>query len=185
MTEEKKKLYSYTLEFKLDVLKDVDNGEMSMRQYARKHGISPSCIRDWKIARPKYEEKKKDHSISIEKIRKLSHGGPQPNEQLETELLEWFLDRQEKHLRIKDKFIRAKARALASTIPGLSTFSASNGFIENFKNRNDIGSRAASNMKPLPPNAPELVTEFFSTVDSISNKYKVVANDLNDLCLES
>jgi transposase-like protein len=100
MTEEKKKHHSYTLEFKLDVLKDVDNGEMSMRQYARKHGLSPLCIRDWKIARPKYEEKKKDHSISIEKIRRVSHGGPQPNEQLETELLEWFLERQEKHLRI-------------------------------------------------------------------------------------
>jgi Helix-turn-helix domain len=53
----------YTLEFKLDVLKDVDNGEMSMRQYARKHGISPSCIRDWKIARPKYSTKRRKRTI--------------------------------------------------------------------------------------------------------------------------
>jgi transposase-like protein len=50
MTEEKTKHYSYTVDYKLAVLKDVDKGEMSIRKYAKKHGIPESCIRDWKKA---------------------------------------------------------------------------------------------------------------------------------------
>jgi hypothetical protein len=118
-----------------------------------------------KKQRLEYEGIKNDLSMSIEKIL---HCGPMPNEQLEKELMQWFLDKQKHHLRVKDKFIHAKALSLASTIPGLSDFKASKGYVGKFKNRNDIASRVASNLKPLPPNAPDLVTDFLAQLIVLS-----------------
>ena len=126
---------SFTLRRKLNIIRGADSTELSLNKYAQSKGITDSMLRKWRKNRTKFEEIAKDTSRSVANVRRLPGAGNKPHPLLEERLLQWFRERRDENLLIKDKDLANVAKSIAYEL-GITNFSASHGFIQRFKKRN-------------------------------------------------
>ena len=93
---------------------------------------------DWALKENELNSIKDNQGKSIHITRRVGNAGNKCHAQLDERLFSWFIERSNKNLQIKDKFIRIKALSIAKEYPELSTFKASNRFLENFKSCHNI-----------------------------------------------
>jgi len=137
----RRKLHSYTLEFKLNAISEVKKGK-SKEATARKFGVAPKRIREWY----KQEEKLKamaSHSSQSQRKR-LDGGGRRPLlDTLEERVYEWIESMRSRRLRVTRKMVKREALKIFSNEGGQDydsnpEFVASNGWLRNFFNRHRI-----------------------------------------------
>ena len=103
----RRKLHSYTLEFKLNAIGEVKKSK-SKEATARKFGVAPKRIREW----CKQEEKLKamaSHS-SQSQCKRLDGGGRRPLlDTLEERVFEWIESMRSRRLRVTRKMVKREA----------------------------------------------------------------------------
>ena len=136
----RRKLHSYTLEFKLSAIGEVKKGK-SKEAAARKFGVAPKRIREW----CKQEDKLKamvSHSSQSQRKR-LDGGGRRPLlDTLEERVYEWIESMRSRRLRVTRKMVKREALKIFSNEGGQGDskpeFVASNGWLRNFFKRHRI-----------------------------------------------
>ena len=130
---------SYTVEFKLSVIKwHKEKGE-SIRKTAREYQIDRKRIREWL----KQEDELNSNSRGSDaKKRRISHGGEVISHEVDFGVLDYLLSLRERgipvyNIDIKDKALEI-ARDLAEGNSRLSEFKASDGWLRCWKKRNRI-----------------------------------------------
>jgi Tc5 transposase DNA-binding domain len=107
---------SYTLKFKHDVINEYQPGFMGkgFAAIAKKYGgLSSGAIRGWYKNREEIARVLQNRDIETRASRTLSGTGRSGKYQdVEEVVKEWILERNKKGLRVKDQYIRAKARRM-------------------------------------------------------------------------
>jgi Tc5 transposase DNA-binding domain/DDE superfamily endonuclease/CENP-B N-terminal DNA-binding domain len=185
----KTKRHSYTLKQKLNIVNEYAPGVKGKGYWAlsRKYNITTSTIRGWCQQKDKMIDCLTDPNVSTKVARRLKGGGRKHEfMELELVLIAWIKERNQKGLRVKEKYIQIKALQIAEEM-GLSDpdneklpFKASNGWIANFKKRNHFVSRRQTTSRVLPKDADMLVRAFHESVqDLIEEKNIKDKNILN------
>ncbi len=175
-----KKRKSYTLHQKLEIVREFDvldeeGNPPSVTSLALKHNVDRKSIREWKEDREKFEAVLKAHDKSIKRVRRVGNAGPKtPFQAVETQLLQWTKEQNEKGLIVKDKYLKAKSLKIARALNiGVEQFKASEGFIANFKRRNNLVSRAHTTTRTLPDDAKEKAYDFINSTRNLICQLKI------------
>ena len=153
----RRKLHSYTLEFKLNAIGEVKKGK-SKEATAIKFGVAPKRIWDW----CKQEEKLKamaSHS-SQSQCKRLDGGGCRPLlDTLEERVYEWIESMRSRRLRVTRKMVKREALKIFSNESGQDynsnpEFVASNGWLRNFFNCHRITLRQKMTVCQKLPDVP-------------------------------
>lgn len=99
-------------------------------------------------------------------MRKVGCGMKPQYPELDKELFEWVLKQNQIGLVVKDKYLTAKALHFAAA-HGYTEFRASSGYIQNFKQRHDLVTRARSTTRTLPFDARDKALEFINMVSNL------------------
>lgn len=130
-----KKQKSYSLEFKMKVLREVEerkNEKNSKTAIAKKHGIPNSTLSTFlKNENKTAAEFAKAHDTSRKRAREP--GFPE----LDEAVLNWFTDARSNNIKIDGLMITAKAENFAKKL-GIPEFKASDGWLSNWKKRNEV-----------------------------------------------
>ena len=159
----KRKLHSYTVEFKLKAVDFVKLGN-SKEETARKYGVDAKRIREW----CKDEDKLRGaYDIRNSKRRKLDGGGRPPLlETTEEELYGWIDYMRSQRLRVTRKMVQTKALELYGGEE--DTFVASRGWLRNFFIRNKITLRRRTTVgQAIPDTVIPKLTLFILFVRSL------------------
>lgn len=148
----------------------ADNTFISLRNFAASEHIQPTTLHNWIKDAPKWEKAVSDKSVVIGKVRKLGSGRRAKFASLETKLMSWVKDRNDRGLRIKDKFIKIHAKTLRTQILSelgavgdddaldevvkykkeLTTFAVSDHWVQTFKKRHKLAARRQTSSRMLP-----------------------------------
>ena len=138
-TSKKRKLHSYTLDFKLQAIQHVKTGN-SKEATARKFGVAPKQIREW--CKKETELRNTAEHSKLGKRKRLDGAGRRPlSETLETELFSWIEHQRSQRLRVTRKKVKKEAlRLFANSDDPENTkeFVASDGWLRNFFKRHRI-----------------------------------------------
>jgi len=166
-----KKRRSYTVSFKINVLKSLES-EFGGNKTAcsKKYGVTRSRIQDWQKQMDTMLELKESRQITVKKMRtiqtdqeKIKKRGKWP--ELDEAVYKWILEeRKEGHL--VDSFsIKIKAGQIFKDLFGDSDvqFKESNGWFAKFCSRFNVGKRAVTSIgQSIPDNALSLIEKTFS-----------------------
>lgn len=125
--------------------------------------------------------------IQIRVSRRLPNGGRKPLfVELEAQLYDWISLRNQKGLRVKDKFIVAKMKnikdeCLAGTTDKnlrdkLNDFKASHSWLQRFKDRYDLVSRRETSCRTLPKDYQNIATKFLAETQTLILDKKITRN---------
>lgn len=115
-------------------------------------------------------------------VRKLGSGKKAAFPELEQKLFEWVTDRNQKGLRIKDKYIVARALALKEEILSeqpeedlkeLKAFKASVCWCNRFKNRFRLVSRRHTTTRTLPDDFKQQAQEFIADIQNLITAHNI------------
>ncbi|RWR99875.1 pogo transposable element with KRAB domain-like protein, partial [Dinothrombium tinctorium] len=168
---------SYTIEFKLNVLKELKstfNG--NKRRCAKFFQISRSLLQDWAKKESKFNELKDDNNVSIRRTRYIALDSDSKKKRasypdMEANLYEWIKKEREKGYLIDTEQIKRQALTLFKEYyPNSdSYFKASNGWLQKFLKRFDLVNRVTTSTGQLiPTEAVDLVKSLFARFDSVS-----------------
>ncbi|XP_052100482.1 uncharacterized protein LOC127734578 isoform X1 [Mytilus californianus] len=131
--KEGRKVFTLTLERKAELIADVDKGDRSKRDLAEEYGIAPSTLSGIMVNRIRILEAFHSQAFRPErkKFRKSSF------EDLEKELLLCVLKWQSANEPFNGPKLMEKAKEIAKDLE-ITEFVGSNGWIDRFKNRNNI-----------------------------------------------
>lgn len=179
---------SYSVEKKLSALAKVDGGQ-SMRSVAKDLGVHESVVRSWKRSQLKLNSFASATKESLRTVRRVGCGKSASFPILEQKLITWIEIRNKKGLRVKDKFIIARAKALrddfiselskdndeasVEQVKALKGFSASNSWCSRFKNRFELVSRRQTTSRNLPDDFPELARSFLQEVQNLISSLNI------------
>jgi hypothetical protein len=191
----KKQRKSYTIDQKLDILLQYDaDNKVGFRTLSRQTGIAESIIRGWNKQRDKLFALRNNPSVKSRLCRRLIGGGRKPAfSELEETVHAWIVDRNEKGIRVKDRYIQKKAQnerdkmlniygdessdseddSNAEMMTKLADFKASNSWLENFKNRFNLVSRRHTTTRSLPENFAETAKSFIFEIQKIIKDHKI------------
>jgi len=178
---------NYTIKQKLDILNEIKTGEpgKSCRAIAKLHGINELVLRGWKNKKDSFLEAVSNPNICTRKSRRLAGGGRQLEyAEIENKVLQWVLLRNEKGIRVKEKYIQLKALSVRNEIIAhndneeLKKFQASLGWVERFKKRNSLISRRFTTPKKIPDNVDEICRSFIQNFHHIIAKLNVKAENI-------
>ena len=183
---------SYSIKIKLQLLKQLALSGASVRSFATLHKLDESTVRRWK----RDEEKMKDAVKGMRKsttMRKLPGSGRKslfPT--LETRLFNWIQMRNKTGLRVKDKYIVAKAKAIREDmivendgqyeqIKLLKSFAASSSWCYRFKKRYNLVSRRVTSCRSLPEGFQQIAVKFIEEVQTIIEQHGIKAKNVINL----
>ena len=148
MSHKGKTLRHYTVEFKLKVTAHAES--FSISSAARHFDVDRRMVARW------VKKRNEIHTLSTEKLgknrKRLAGGGRKPlSEELESNLLEWVLDRRSKGLRVSRMLIMKKASVMYNSMNNDIEFSASKGWCEKFMKRNGLTLRQKTSVSQKDP----------------------------------
>jgi Tc5 transposase DNA-binding domain/DDE superfamily endonuclease len=186
---------SYSLKFKHDVITEYQHGVKGkgFAAIAKKYGgFSTGTIRGWHKNRDAIAQALKNRDVETRTRRRLFGGGRRVQYQdVEDRVKEWILDHNAKGLRVKDQYIRAKARRVykdlseGDNISSVESdtnaedeevgtaFRASSGWCARFKIRNSFVSRCQTSSRQLPADAPAISMGFIQQVQSLIEVHRI------------
>lgn len=156
-----------TLEEKVALIKDnQDSNGLSVRQLANKYQISKSSAAN---ILGRSEEFLADYSANSNKgvKRKLNDHNGQTIDEI---VFDWFTQQRAKQIPISGPVIQEKARQVAEQLDASTTFKASNGWLEKFRNRHAISFRVINGESASVDNA---------TIDEWTNRLPTILDGFN------
>ena len=130
----KRKHTSHTLDFKMKLLKEVDNKLLSKTEICKKHGISPSTLSTF--LKKRHEIEQAYFSTTFQPERKRMRRPDEDRTRVETALLTWFSQARAADIPISGPLIANQAVAIAQEM-GVD-FEPNPSWIQRFKERNGI-----------------------------------------------
>lgn len=156
---------------KSDIVKSLENG-VTVTMLSKKYGVAKSTI--CAIKKKKVEILKVASQISGCQKRKTLKRGELPK--MEKNLYKWFCQQRLKNLPVTSELLKAKAKSLNEALNETETFSASDGWLQNFKHRFGIRFLKVSGEK-LSTN-PQLVEPFKQELKSVIEKLNLVNDQI-------
>ena len=140
---------TYTLEFKLGVLRWLKENNTSVRATARQFGIHRRMIQRWLESEPELSSTVLTRGSHCKKLSSNNSNKAPIWRDLEDTLLGWF---KLENRQISDKELKEKAISIASALHA-NEFKASNGWLKSWKTRNNITSSPirTTNHSPVIP----------------------------------
>lgn len=164
-----------------------------MRSVGKGLGVDESTVRGWK----KNQEKLKSFAsakkgiMPLRQVRRIGGSNSAAFPELEQKLISWVTDRNKKGLRVKDKYIQARALALKEEIlaeyandgdqnqekiDSLEKFLASTNWCARFKNRFELTSRRHTTSRTFPENFQDLAQEFIAEIQDLITTHNIRPN---------
>ena len=183
---------SYSIKVKLQLLKQLAISGASVRSFAALHKIDESTVRRWKRDEAKMKLVVKG-AQSSRTMRKLPGSGRKSAfPALEARLFSWIQSRNKAGLRVKDKYIVAKAKAFREQmiaeddqapqqIKLLQSFAASSSWCYRFKKRYALVSRRVTSCRSLPEGFQQTAVEFIEQVQSTIDRHGIKAKNVINL----
>lgn len=160
-----------TLSDKSDIIKSLENG-VSVTTLSKKYDIAKSTV--CAIKKNKINILKVTSKCAGRLKRKTLKQGEMPR--MEKRLYRWFCKQRLKNLPVTSELLKAKAKLLQEAIKEGSDFSASDGWLQNFKHRFGIRLLKISGEK-LSTN-PELVNPFKQDLQSMIERLNLTNEQL-------
>lgn len=182
MSSNKKSRKSYSVKRKLEILKEyhINVPGSGLAAISKKHDIAISTLRGWVEQKSELEESLKDQNTQSRKQRRLSGGGRKPKyPEVEQRLINWIQGKNEKGLRVIDKYISLKALNLFNSlkdeeeIENEEEFNASDGWVARFKIRHNLVSRRQTSSRTLPEGASDICRRFIQDVQNLIDQYDI------------
>lgn len=161
----------------------------SIRSAGKELGIDESTVRGWKRNQEKLRSFATSKKGNLRTVRRVGSGKSAAFPVLEQRLITWVELRNKQGLRVKQKFIIARAKALrddlilelsgnnaaqsAEQIKALRGFTASTSWCTRFKNRHELVTRRHTTSRTLPEDFPEKARDFLSEVQDLISFHKI------------
>lgn len=164
---------SYTISFKLDVLKKLSELHGNISATARFFCIPRSCVQDWLRQQDKLEACRTDDDLVIRKRRCIPSSEDTAKKRarcpaMEESLASWISEERKQGIPVSASHIKARAEDLLSKSDGATNFKASNGWLERFTKRYKVVNRSVTSVgQKVPDNARELCHCFFKFHESV------------------
>ena len=169
---------SYCLNLKMQVIKEYkfNDAGHGFDALGKKYNLSTSTIRGWVKHQSEIFRTLENTEISTRVARRLLGGGRKKEfGELEDELLKWIKDRNDKGLRVKDKYIRAMAVNIKKKYNSekYTNFKISSGWLDKFKSRYKLVSRRQTSSRILPKDSDRLARNFIHKIQQIISDKKI------------
>ena len=132
---------SYTLQFKLDVVKWLEEHGSSLRQAAKHFGITRRVIRTWLEQR---DQLKEAMDLNDPNKRKLHSGRPPVSQELDKRVLEYLVKQRSGQASVSDSELRSKALEVGYQL-GLDGFKANLSWLKRWKQRCEVDYQNGTN----------------------------------------
>ena len=162
-----------TIEKKLQILLETDQPDSTIRGVARKHGISPSSIHDWRKNRDKLQDKE---LVKHVKSRKNVLHSTQRNlfPEMEMILASWIIDQRQMGLAVTPMMTKDKAKSILHEVDPEAKFTASTGWFQKFCKRHHFTLRRSSTLNQTDPeDLDEKVVRFLLHFKKIKARFPV------------
>ena len=166
--EELRKRRSYTLQYKLDVVKWIEKSGSSLRQASKRYGITRRVIRAWFDQR---EQLREALDINDPNKRKLHGGRPPASGELDKRVMDFLVMQRERKVSVSDSDLRSKALDIGYQL-GLTGFKANLSWLRRWKQRCGVEFKHGTNDIVLKTEKLTKST-FLSHIDS-SEQIKLV-----------
>lgn len=179
MDNQKRK--SFTVKEKLAIIDESRKSRLSGRKFSAMKSISEGTLRAWLKSE---ELLRQVPTALIRKVRNKLRKKIGYFPEIDEKVLEWVLARNQKGLRVKDKFIQMQARSARDEVLGgledisqykrkLAAFNASRIWVHRFKCRNKLRSRRHTTTHTLPERFREQAVGFIGTVHQMCTDYAI------------
>lgn len=125
---------SYTLQFKLEVVKWLEKNGSSLRQASKHFGITRRVIRTWLEQK---EQLREAMDLNIPTKRKLHSGRAPASHELDKGVLDYLVRQRERQVCVSDSQLRGKALDVGYQL-GLSGFKANFSWLKRWKQRHGV-----------------------------------------------
>ena len=163
---------SYTVEFKLSVIKHHKDNGNSIRKTAGEYGIDRKRVREW--LNQEQELMTNSRGSAAKKRRIMSHGREIFDNEVEFGVLDYLLSERERGIPVSNSDLKEKALEIARELndeqpdPKFEQFKGSDGWLQRWKKRNRIALLKGTNeSQKIPEDYGELIKGF---VTDIKNK---------------
>lgn len=183
---------SYTIEVKLEAIRGVAAGK-SIRQTGKEMGIDESVVRGWIRNQEKLKSCVGGKKVSVRRSRKVGCGRAALFPELENRLITWIREKNTAGLRVKDKYIELKAKAIRNklieealdsqnsnlndenreNVKKLEGFLVSSSWLHRFKARFELVSRRHTSSRSLPEGFEQIACNFVAAVQTLINDKKI------------
>ena len=170
---------SYTLQYKLDVVKWLEEHGSSLRRAAKHFGITRRVIRTWLEQR---DQLKQAMELNHPNKRKLHSGRPPVSQELDKSVLGYLVKRRSEQANVSDSELRSKALEVGHQL-GLDGFKANLSWLKRWKQRCGVNYQNGTN--DVVSKRDKLVkSAFLSHVDSsehitLTVQHNVVTDSLD------
>lgn len=144
---------------KMKILQELESGELSQVELAKKHGISTSTLSTFK----KSKEKILQASSGVKRERKP--GLPE----VDAAVALWFAEQRNNKINLDGSLIRGKAEKFAKAM-GNKDFKASSGWLTNWKKRNNVVFKAETGESGAVDQVS--AAEWMASLDPILEEYE-------------
>ena len=180
---------TYTLKNKLQILDQWKASKCSVRSFAKAHGLGETTLRRWKNQEEQFRAVDVIRKCNTRKLRQLPGSGRKsffPD--IEDRLYKWVQDRNAEGLRVKEKYIIAKVKALieeeiavlmvegvekAKEVEKMRSFKASGSWCDRFKKRFNLVSRRVTSARSLPKGFQTIAVDYLTEVQGIISGYNI------------
>ncbi|XP_060072127.1 tigger transposable element-derived protein 6-like [Ylistrum balloti] len=129
---QKRKMNLQTYEIKYQAIIDIENG-IKNKAVANKYGVPQNTLSTW--VKNKVSIKEKFLAADIGSSRKRDKKAKFP--ELENALIKWFAQVRSQNIPLSGEVVKLKAKEFATKL-GLSDFESSTGWLDRFKERNNL-----------------------------------------------
>ena len=160
---------SYTIRFKSQVLKKLEENGGNISQTSRDFKIDRKIIRCWLSQRDLIVDSVRNRAINISSRRNI-RGGKAQYPELEDAIMEFIRDERKFGRSVNGKMIQRKALVLFPKLYPMpcASFKASKGWLRRMLLRNDLSFRRVTSVgQKVPSDAPERCDQFLRKMQSI------------------
>ena len=164
---------SYTLQYKLDVVKWLEERGSSLRRAAKHFGITRRVIRTWLEQR---DQLKEAMELNHPNKRKLHSGRPPVSQELDKRVFEYLVTQRSERVSVSDSELRSKALEIGHQL-ALDGFKANLSWLKRWKQRCGVDYQNGTNDVVSKPDK-FVKSAFLSHVDSAEHITLTVQRDV-------